>query len=180
MDTEAFNQRFGPLAEAISGVEPNVRNSDFWISAGKTKLDHQLTQLADLYIEASSEQQEEIRSSVVPCAEWNLVAFVRRLAILLLDDLNPRWLKRGLAIACVENGRFDFRDTITSLVILRAASEQAGIDPLPYFDDALSHCDHRVKHMIENARNHEPSDMRDILREFGPPELKPKRRKKTS
>jgi hypothetical protein len=168
------------LAEAISGVEPNFRDSDFWISAGKTKLDRQLTQLADLYIEASSEQKEEIRSSVAPRAEWNLVAFVRRLAVHLLDDLNPLWLKRGLAIACVENGRFDFRDTITSLVILRAAAEQAGIDPLPYFDNALSHCDHRVEHMIENARNYKPSDMRYILRECGPSELKPKRRKKTS
>ncbi len=81
MNTDAFNQRFGPLAEAISGVEPLVRDSDFWNLAGKTKLDHLLTELAGLYIEASSEQKEEIRSSVAPRAEWNLVAFVRRLAI---------------------------------------------------------------------------------------------------
>lgn len=179
MDTDTFHQRLESLRGVIGRAVKNYRDADFWESAGTTRLDNQLAHLADLYLESSSLQQESIRASVAPQATWNLVAFVRRLSKTLLTDPDPRWIRRGLAVACIENGRCDFRDMIASLVILRSAAEQMKVDPHPYFCDALHQCEESFTHIIENARDHKEKDMRDILREFGPPELKPKRRKKT-
>ncbi|NQT12703.1 MAG: hypothetical protein HQ582_08140 [Planctomycetes bacterium] len=180
MDTDTFQQRLKLLAGAIGPDVQHYRDSDFWDSAGTTRLDEEFALLADLYLESSTTQQESIRAAVAPKAEWNLVAYVRRLSIILFAEPDPTWIRRGLAIACIENGRFDFRDLIVSLVILRSAAEQMHVDPLPYFGDALLHCDEPVVHIIEDARDHREKDVRDILREFGPPALKPKRRKKTS
>lgn len=180
MDEVIFQERLRMLAKAIGPNEPFFRDPDFWETAGTTKLDHELARLADLCLESSSPQQTSIRLAVNPRAEWNLVAYVRRLAIMILQEKDPIWLRRGLAIACLENGSFDFRDSIVSLVILRSAAEQSGIDPIQYFDDALGTCEKEFVHVIENARDHKPKDVRDILREFGPPALKPKRRNRSN
>lgn len=180
MDDVIFHERLRMLVHAIGPNEAFFRDSDFWETAGTTKLDNELARLADLYLESSSSQQASIRLAVNPRAEWNLVAYVRRLAIVILHEKDPTWVRRGLAIACLENGSFDFRDSIASLVILRSAAEESGIDPIQYFDEALGTCEKDFVHVIENARDHRLNDVRDILREFGPPALKPKRRNRSS
>lgn len=175
MKDAVFQSRFESLSDVIGPKVSHFRDSDFWETAGSTSLDEQLTQLADLYAEASAPQRALIRTAVNPRAEANLVMYVRRLSILILREKDPSWLRRGLDIACIENGRFDYRDSIVSIVILRSAAERSGIDPVPYFDEAIRNCDKGFVDVIENARDHRPKDVRDLLRAFGPPALKPKR-----
>jgi hypothetical protein len=42
-------------------------------------------------------------------------------------------LRHGLAAISIEDVRFDYRDTLTSLARLFGAAEDAGIDPMPHF-----------------------------------------------
>ena len=58
--------------------------------------------------------------------------YVRRMGKRLRSADDVEWMRRGLAIAAVEGGRRDYRDTIVSLVLLRYAAEQVDLsfDPL--------------------------------------------------
>jgi hypothetical protein len=100
------------------------------------------------------------------------------LALLLLRDRDPIWVRRGLAIANLENGQFDFRDSIVSLVILRAATESIDLDPVPEFNKTIKSCEKSMIGILENARDHHPQNVRELLRIFGPDELKPRRQRK--
>ncbi len=164
----------GPEARRLRYAE-----SELWDSIGTHPLDLQLSQLADFYGECTATQRRTLRQSLDPAASWNLVAFVRRMATQILKTRDARWLITALRIASLENAMFDFRDSIVSLVIVRAAAESASIDPMPHFATALAQCDAKMASTLSNARDHRPSDVRDILREFGPPELKPKPKRKT-
>ena len=172
-----------PIFEPVLGPEAKrlrYADAEFWESIGTHPLDLQLSQLADFYGKCTATQRCTLRQSLNPVASWNLVVFVRRMALQILKTKDARWLISALRIACVENAMFDFRDSIVSLVIVRAAAESVSIDPVPHFAEALSQCDTEMAATLTNARDHRPNDVRDILREFGPSELKPERQRKTS
>lgn len=169
--------QFEELSAAIGASSGSYKDSEFWMSIGETELDRHLTRLADIFIAAPQSEQQVVRDAVHPRALWNLIAFVRRLSILIILTSDPLWLRRALAVAAIEDGRFDFRDLIVSLVIVRAAAEQVGIDHIPHFNwciDSLSPTSHDS---FINARDHSPSDILDILHNFGPAELLPERKK---
>ena len=150
----------------------------FWDSIGTHVLDVQLIQLADFYGKCSAGQRGTLRRSLNPAASWNLLAFVRRMALQIIETKDPRWLIAALRIASLENAACDYRDSIVSLVIARAAAESVSIDPLPHFNEAIAQCDAEMISTFTNARDHRPRDVRDILRAFGPPQLRPKRKQK--
>lgn len=127
-------------------------------------------ELAVLYGEASPGQRAEIRRSLAGLDTWDLVLYVRRVALPIHSPTDVDWLKKGLAAASIENGQFDFRDTIVSLVLLRYAAEKAGIDARQHFDETIAISDKAVVSSLENARDHRPGDMRDIIYQFGPRE----------
>jgi hypothetical protein len=102
------------------------------------------------------------------------------MSVQILHTKDETWLKSALNIASLENATYDYRDSIVSLVIARAASESVSIDAKPYFDKAIKLSSAEMKPTLINARDYRPKDVRDLLREFGPPELKPQRRKRTS
>lgn len=155
-------------------------DAEFWNSIGTHPLDVQLIQLADFYGKCNATQRRTLRQSLNSAVSWNLVAFVRRMALQILKKKDAHWLISALRIASLENATYDFRDSIVSLVIARAAAESVSIDPTPHFTKALSQCDPEMVPTLTNARDHRPNDVRDILREFGPPELKPRRKRKSS
>ena len=182
MNTSEFDTLL-PTFEPILGRDSaRQRYADraFWGSIGTHVLDVHLSRLADFYGKSNAAQRRTLRRSLNPVASWNLVAYVRRMALQILETKDPRWLISALRIASLENATFDFRDSIVSLVIARAAAESVSIDPAPHFAKALLQCDSEMVATFTNARDHRPSDVRDILREFGPPQLKPKRKRKPS
>ena len=176
---ESEFQSFGPMLHA------DVRRlrypaAGFWESIGTHALDIQLSGLADFYGRCRAAQRRTLRRSISVAASCNLLVYVRRMSLQIMETWDPIWLVRALAAASLENAQFDYRDSIVSLVIARAGAESVDIDPLAYFESAIDKCDPEMVPMFTNARDHRPNDVRDILREFGPPELKPKRKRRTS
>lgn len=182
MKTSEFDALL-PTFEPVLGMDwaqQTYVDREFWDSIGTHVLDVQLSLLADFYGKSNATQRRTLRNSLNPAASWNLLAYVRRMALKILETKDPRWLISAIQIACLENAKIDFRDSIVSLVIARAAAEAVSIDPLPHFAKAIAQCDPEMVSTFTNARDHQPSDVRYILREFGPPQLKPKRKRKTS
>lgn len=181
MNTESFESNLQTFLPILRAQSARLRYSGraIWESVGTDVVDVQISNLADFYRRCRSVQRRTLRGSLEPAAIGNLFVYVRRMSIQILETGDSVWLVRALAAASLENARCDYRDAIVSLVIARAGAEAVGIDPVPHFNDALSKCDPVMIPTFTNARDHQPKDMRDILREFGPPQLKPKRRKNT-
>lgn len=182
MNTSEFDvllPTFEPLLRR-EAAEQTYGDRKFWDSIGTHSLDVQLSRLAAFYGKSNATQRRTLRQLLNPAASWNLVAYVRRMALQILETKDARWLISALQIASLENATSDYRDSIVSLVIARAAAESVSIDPMPHFAKALAQCDPAMVSIFTNARDHRPGDVRDILREFGPPELRPKRKRRTS
>lgn len=133
--------------------------------------------MADLYWDATDRQRQKIRDAVNPQYSWELLAYIRRVAILMETKSDVQWLRRGLAIAAIENSCTDYRDLIVSLVILRHGAERAGIKTRTHFDDTIKVADEQIHGFLKNARDHRESDVKLTVRAFGPPQW---RRKKTT
>jgi hypothetical protein len=182
MDTAEFQQQLPTFEPALGPNAVRLRYDDRqpWDSIGTHVLDRELTRLANFYGNCNAAQRKKLRSSLDPLASWGLIAYVRRMSVQILHTKDEAWLRSALNIASLENATFDYRDSIVSLVIARAASESVSIDAKPYFDKAIKLSSAEMKPTLINARDHRPKDVRDLLREFGPPELKPQRKKRTS
>jgi hypothetical protein len=146
--------------------------TSIWSSVGTHDLDRKLTHLADLYRAAASSQRAVIRGYFDHRRADldNMWIYVRRVGRLIRSPADIEWLRRGLAIAAIEGGRVDYRDTIVSLVLLRYASERAGIDPRPEFDEAMNLAEECATESFENARDHDDSDVEYTVSAFGPPD----------
>jgi hypothetical protein len=143
-----------------------------WSYIGRRKLDRKLTQLADLYRRSDPVRRKDMRDYFE--GQWDRLdemwIYVRRVAKLIRSKKDTGWLRRGLAIAALEGGRVDYRDTIVSLVILRYGAERVGIDARPFFDEAITIASPRSRGIFTNARNHRRSDVAYTVKEMGPPD----------
>lgn len=180
MRSGTFQKRLDELSDFIGPQAPRYKNATSRTSAGDVQLDQQLTQLADLFMNATPRQRETIRSVVQPRALSNLLTYIHRVSITLLQEHDTIWLQRALAAAVIIGERCDYRDLIVSLVIVRVAAERVGIDHVPHFNSCIEKYKPSSVEPYTNARDHRPSDVRDILRHFGPPELKPTRKRRKS
>jgi hypothetical protein len=173
MTQKSFNAAIEILGSMLAADARDLKYKErtFWKTVGTDPLDIRMTCLADFYIQCNASHRAKLRVLLHRKPTWHFVAYVRRVALLILSEPEEKWLNRGLAIASLENAEFDFRDSIVSLVILRAAAEKVGLDPVPYFNAAIVDCDPAFVSTLENARDHKPKDVRDLLRMFGPPQL---------
>jgi hypothetical protein len=148
------------------------RNTPIWAYIGHRKLDKKFTKLADLYRNSQPARRKEIRDFFA--GQWDRLdemwLYVRRVARLIKSKRDTVWLRRGLAIAAIEGGRVDYRDTIVSLVILRYGAERAGIETGLFFDEALPMVSPRSRGIFNNARDHHASDVRYTVITMGPPD----------
>ena len=160
-----------PEWDALPG-EGDYHGIDVWSGIGELDLDKRLTALADLYRDADASQRAEIRSFFDDEGERldELWLYVRRMARLVACEGDDAWLTRALAIAVIEGGRIDARDSIVSLVLLRYGSERAGIDPKTHFDAAIALAPLEFAEILRNARDHPRSSVEDTVAAFGPPD----------
>jgi hypothetical protein len=98
--------------------------------------------------------------------------YIRRVGKLIETQDDTKWLESGIACSLLDGGRFDFRDTITSIVLLRFAAERKGIETHPIFDKFIQRSQGNMKTMLENVRDHSESSVRSTVDYFGPPEWK--------
>jgi hypothetical protein len=148
------------------------RNTPLWSSVGRRKLDRKLTQLVELYRNANPERREYIYKFFEGKRARldEMWIYVRRVAILIQSKRDAHWLQRGLAIAAVEGGRVDYRDSIVSLVILRYRAERAGIKTRAFFQEAIRRASPECRAIFRNARDHSKGNVEYTIREMGPPE----------
>lgn len=145
-----------------------------WKQVGECEADRRWTALADLYLALDSSQRKQIRDYFGDRgAELDeMWRFVRRVGLLLRTADDLEWLRRGLAIAAIEGGRRDYRDTITSMVLLRYGAERCGIksDPLFVQIQQPEYLAPENKPLFEIARAHQTLDIITTVQTFGPPE----------
>ena len=170
MHAAAFTKRFRDCVDALQMRDHVYRRRNFWAKAGERPIDLHLSALADLYWDAADDQRQQIRDAVDPRQSWELIAYIRRVATLIDGKGDVQWLRRGLAIAAIENGRNDDRDLVVSLVILRQGAERVGIRTRKQFNDAIKVAERRIHDLLKNARDHRDSDVSFTIREFGPPQ----------
>jgi len=176
MDDAEFEAGLAEFASLLgSSPSDQAYRTEIGKHVGTHPLDLLITRLADFYGQCDFDQKEQLRQMPGARESWAML-YPRRMALQVLASADPIWLVRALNIASLENGGYDYRDSIVSLVLVRAAAEQAGIDPAEYFNAAIADSDQQMRPHFENARDHRPSDVRDILRYFGPTELKPRRK----
>ncbi len=141
-----------------------------WEDVGSRALDTRLTELAVLYLASDSEQRKLIGAYFSGNEKrlWELIIYVRRIAKLITSADDVNWFRLGLAAASIEGGRWDFRDLIVSLVILRFAAERVGIEAVPFFDEIIEMSNPTTHSIFNNARNHSTGDIEATVKAFGP------------
>lgn len=148
-----------------------------WGGVGASPMDARLAAFSELYVDADPDQRKMISDSFDGEELRELGVFVARSARLIEATGDPRWLRRGFAAACIEGGRYDFRDLISSLSILRYGAERAGIEVEPFFHEALemslparSTKTLSLQEIFLTVKSYPKQTLRDFVREFGPPE----------
>jgi hypothetical protein len=172
MDNTTFKERFLDYENILKNGDSYYRRAEIWSNVGNRSLDEKLSELADLYWDSTQTQQKLIRDAVNPSRTWELIVYIRRIAMLIVSQSDGNWLRRGLAVAAIENSSFDYRDLIVSLVILRYAAEQAGIKTRQYFNDTMKISDPIIHDVLRNARDHSESCVTQTIHAFGPPQWK--------
>jgi glyoxylase-like metal-dependent hydrolase (beta-lactamase superfamily II) len=144
-----------------------------WDQLGTCALDQRLSQLADLYLAAGTTTRKQIRDyfSGRGAELDELWLFTRRVAAQVRSPHDVALVRRGLAIAAIEGGRRDYRDTIVSLVLLRHGAERAGLQVDPLFREiqGTEFLAPENRAYFENARTHAAEDVAVTVRAFGPP-----------
>lgn len=145
-----------------------------WEQIGECGADKRWSQLADLYLAADTSRRRQIREYFTsrPGDLDEMWIYVRRMGKRLSSADDVQWLRRGLAIAAVEGGRRDYRDTIVSLVLLRYAAERVDIafDPLYRQIQGPEYSSPENKPLFENARTHAAKDVAYTVAAHGPKE----------
>jgi len=147
-------------------------NFDLWQDVGEHPLDILFMDLAKIYQEASNSDRKLIEKTFENRTHhlWQLIIFIRRLAILVISRDQLQIVQFGLAITLIEGGHFDPRDAVISLVILKFASQRAGINIDDMIDQLLSLSISKTMELIlRNVRNHHQADIVYSVKEFGPP-----------
>jgi glyoxylase-like metal-dependent hydrolase (beta-lactamase superfamily II) len=162
--------KFGAWQKTPAG--DGYAKSGLWEQIGECAADRRWSKLADLYLAADTSRRRQIREyfQARPGELDAMMLYVRRMGKRLRSADDVEWMRRGLAIAAVEGGRRDYRDTIVSLVLLRYAAERVEIacDPLLRQIQGGEYSAPENKPLFENARTHAASDVAATVLAFGP------------
>jgi len=120
--------------------------------------------LADLYLDADAQTREQIRQLFDSGDQYELLhRLISRAASLIRSGKDVVWLRRGLAIAAIENGRFDRQDTIKRLIQLRQSAERAGMDVSSYFAEMNDKLTTASATVINKVASFSVEDMKSIV-----------------
>jgi len=154
-----------PSEHGYSGVKA-------WEQIGECAADRRWSALADLYLTADTPRRRQIREYFGARTQDldEMWIYVRRMGKQLRSANDVEWLRRGLAIAAIEGGRMDYRDTIVSLVLLRYAAERVEMpfEPLYRQIQEPEYSAPEIKPLFENARTHASKDVLYTVRSYGP------------
>jgi hypothetical protein len=159
----------------------NYFYKNIWNEVGHHQLDNLFFELASIYDRSSPSEREFIEKFFVvkpyPFVQakklkrlLQLVYFVRRISVLIHSSEQSNLVRTGLIVALIEGGKYDFRDTIVSLLILRYAAERNGVDFLGLLDRVIPLARPESRDVFLNVKNHSDTNMLLTVRRHGPPE----------
>ena len=170
MDDPLFNSKFSSIMKKLGDAQSyyEFKPGETWDNVGTNPLDIAYTELSELYLEADSAQRkyifEQAELAKLPSNLWH---FIRRVAKHIQFHEDAKWVEIGLAASLIDGARADFRDLITSLVLLRFAAEIHEIDTKPYFDNAIKESDEKLKPILLNVCDHSESDVHFVIQNLG-------------
>ena len=177
MEQGTFDIRFFQLQASANerGWDYGFRDKeDIWQNIGSNPLDTLFTRLAELYLECSESQRQELHDYCGIQHQYleNAWYFIRRIGMLIHSQEDQKWLEIGIASALLDGGRADFRDLIVSLVLLRSMAEKREINTETILDNFIPSADDHMKGILENVRDHSRSDISYTVSTFGPAKSK--------
>ena len=182
MQQTEFDMKFSEIQTMFKAGANSYQfksGDDVWANVGSIHLDNFFTELATLYIEANDGQRSTLyeycgrQQAIIE----NLWYYIRRVGKLIETKDDKKWLELGIACSLLDGGRMDYRDTITSLILLRFAAERKGVETRSTFDNFIQTAQENMKKMLENVRDHPESSIRSSVEYFGPTEWKTKESK---
>jgi hypothetical protein len=141
---------------------------------GGCALDSKLTMLAELFLVADADQRQMLRDTFADQGDllWDLNLFARRTTLWMDGMMDDRWIMRGLAAIAIENASVDYRDTAVTLIILRFASDLAGLDFAALVNAIPELQSEALYDHIQNAVTYNGDNLRFIIESFAPPHLR--------
>jgi hypothetical protein len=177
MDNADFEETFAhwqAMPDDHEGIyRTTIGNPGNLYDPGGCALDSKLTMLAELFLVADDDQRQMLRDYFAEQGDslWDLNLFARRATLWMDGSMDDRWILRALAAVAIENAALDYRDTVVTLVILRFASDVAGLDFAALTDAIPELQGDALDPHIENAITHSLDDVRFIILSFAPPHL---------
>jgi signal transduction histidine kinase len=150
---------------------------NLWEGIGQHPLDNLFISLAQIYLGASFEERRCIEALFKDQDKlFELIICIRRLSLQVKSMRDCDLVRLGFILEVVEGGRYDFRDTIVSLILLRYSSEKAGINISLIIDGIINNFAQNLTRLtqdiLENVRKHSDADVVYTIKEMGPPDWK--------
>lgn len=148
-------------AEAFASIwaessDEQRRRLLYLFQPGEPSAAYAIDSLCDLFLQADPGEQSRFRNSpIVSMLSFQAISSGVQL-IRTHQDIGQ--LRRRLAAAVLLNGHDDYRDILMALASLWLAAARAGIDPLPYFQEAA--------HMAGTDDPYGIGSTRDMLANF--------------
>jgi cyclase len=143
-----------------------------WEAVGQTDPDRRYDALADLFLDADSTRQAQLRHRfrADAAALAAMGTYVRRTAARIRSPEDTLHLRRALAIAAIEGGRGDTATALERLELVRHAALRAGIDADPFLRAIQDHVPPENRPLFDTVRGRSAHDLLATARRAGPPE----------
>ena len=102
--------------------------------------------------------RDRIITSVSKEDAFNFILYADYAATYAVRFGSPELIRQGILSLAIENSTFDYRDTITRLVLLNYSATKLGLDPDKIFRELKSLVSQRFAKSLENFIERSPED----------------------
>ena len=152
----------------------NGYNKDIWVDISRHPLDKIIDKLAQLYLEASTNQKTMIRESLKSgqIEPWDLTLYIRRVGLRLPLARDETLVKWGFWAAIIASEHVDPRDITVSLILMAVGAKKAEISIEDHLESAELTAIGNSNDLLTRALNQSESSVNITTKMFGPPEWK--------
>lgn len=149
-------------------------NQAIWADVGFHPLDKALDELARLYLRASPAQIRTIERALhgQQIEPWDLVLYIRRAGVRLLQERKTELLEWALAIAVLCSRHVDPRDLIVSIILLFMGADRISINPEEFIEKMGVVIDQEMKKLFLETLHMPAEDINLTVKMFGPADWK--------
>jgi hypothetical protein len=147
------------------------RKRDIWNEINSHKLDKLLDQLAQIYLQASPAEKNAIEEYVKKRDQlsWELVLYVRRVALRLQTKKEEHLIYWALGIVLLASKCDDPRDVLNSLILLKIGAEKVGLDLKSWYEKVYPTALSDLQSIFYREENRSEKSISITINKFGPP-----------